>query len=186
MRAPGRRSTLVEIAAWVCSALSARRIRAVLVGGAAVSAHTANRYLSLDVDIATEADNRELGEVMHGLGFERAGRVWTHPGFGPTVDFVTGPPAAGKAVFTRFMVIRTRFGSVTVVTPTQAVMDRLAAFYHWNDRQSLEQALLIVKARRVDFGKVSSWSRAEGMSGKYSYFRKALRKSASSFPKRGK
>lgn len=30
-----------------------------------------------------------------------------------------------------------------MLTATDSVKDRLASFYHWNDHQSLEQAILI-------------------------------------------
>lgn len=164
----------MQIAAWVCNALSRRGIRPVLVGGAAVSAHTANRYQSLDVDLATLADDGTIGKVMRSLGFAKTGRVWTHPRFTPTVDFVSGPPAAGGMVFDTFTTIRTRYGSVMVTTPTQTTMDRLAAFYHWNDRQGLEQALLIARANRVDLRAIASWSASEGMSDKLGAFRRML------------
>jgi hypothetical protein len=171
---PGRKATLAELAAWVCAALSARSIRAVLVGGAAVSTHTANRYQSLDVDLSTVADVESIAEVMRSLGFKRTGRVWTHPNFTPTLDFVAGPPSVGNTVLQEFMTVKTRYGPVTVVTPTQAAMDRLAAFYHWNDRQSLEQALLLARHRKVDLRAIASWSASEGMKSKYGIFRRAL------------
>lgn len=174
MKVPGRRAKLVELAGWVSTALARRGIRAVLVGGAAVSVHTANRYLSLDVDLATVADGRELAEVMLGLGFTRTGRVWQHPRFTPTLDFVPGPPAVGNAILNRFMTVRTRYGPVTVVTPTQASMDRLAAFYHWNDRQGLEQALQIARNSRIDMPAIARWSASEGMTARFEEFRRAL------------
>jgi len=41
------------------------------------------------------------------------------------------------------------------------VKDRLAAYFHWNDRQSLEQALLVAKAQPVDIKEIRRWSKAE-------------------------
>lgn len=146
----------------------------MLVGGAAVSAHTANRYQSLDVDLATLADNGAIAAVMLDLGFKKTRRVWTHPRFVPTVDFVGGPPAVGSLTLVSFMSLRTRYGSVTVTTPTQSLMDRLAAFYHWNDRQSLEQAILIARHQKVDYAAIARWSEAEGMKDKHGAFRRTL------------
>lgn len=174
MTPPGPRATLVEIAAWVSSALGARGIHPVLVGGSAVGAHTRNRYQSLDVDLATVAPGREIAEAMRELGFRRAGRVWRHPRFRPTVDFVAGPPAAGGLVFESFMTLRTRFGRISVVTPTQAAMDRLAAFYHWDDRQGLDQAVLVARTHRLDLKAIAAWSAGEGMAAKLEVFRRAL------------
>jgi len=171
---PGVRASLLEIAAWVCAGLSKQNIHPVLVGGSAVSAHTANRYQSLDVDLATVADVGMIGEIMRELGFRKTGRVWAHPRFKPTVDFVQGPPAVGRMVLTGFQVKKTKYGPVSVTTPTQSVMDRLAAFYHWNDRQSLEQALLIARNTPVGLRQIAAWSKAEGMADKHVIFRRNL------------
>ena len=34
---------------------------------------------------------------------------------------------------------KTAAGKLRLLSPTDRVKDRLAAFFHWNDRQSLEQ-----------------------------------------------
>ena len=54
------------------------------------------------------------------------------------------------------------------------VKDRLAAFYHWDDRQSLEQALMVTKAQKVDLLEINRWSEREGMSGKFEIFMNLL------------
>ncbi len=41
-------------------------------------------------------------------------------------------------------------------SPTQCVMDRLAAFYHWRGRQSLQQAVLIIHYHRIIFPKAKN------------------------------
>ena len=145
----------------------------MLVGGSAVSVHTKNRYQSLDVDLSTLADTASLAVVMKDLGFSRTGRVWAHPRFVPTVDFVSGPPSVGETALTGFVSLSTKFGSVEVVTATQAVMDRLAAFYHWNDRQSLDQALLIARDNRINLEEAEAWSRSEGMAATFAIFKQA-------------
>jgi len=42
------------------------------------------------------------------------------------------------------------------------VKDRLAAFYHWKDQQSLEQAILIARDHNIDIEEVRRWSANEG------------------------
>jgi hypothetical protein len=54
-------------------------------------------------------------------------------------------------------------------------MDRLAAFYHWNDRQSLEQALLVAKKHPIGLSKIQRWSKNENMLDKYQIFLKYLK-----------
>ena len=54
-------------------------------------------------------------------------------------------------------------------------MDRLAAYYHWNDQQSLIQALMIVKGHVVDYTEIKEWSKKEGMEDKYEHFKKRIK-----------
>ena len=55
-------------------------------------------------------------------------------------------------------------------------MDRLAAFYHWNDYESLEQALLVARCQDIDLAKVQAWSEKEGMLEKFRLFKRKLKK----------
>ncbi len=57
-----------------------------------------------------------------------------------------------------------------ILTPTLCVMDRLAGFYHWNDRQNLDQAVMVAKLHQIDFEKVKLWSKKEGKITKYQEF----------------
>jgi hypothetical protein len=41
-------------------------------------------------------------------------------------------------------------------------MDRLAAFYHWRDRQGLDQAVLVAAQQVVDLDEIERWSVREG------------------------
>jgi len=49
-------------------------------------------------------------------------------------------------------------------------MDRLAAFYFWEDRQSLRQAVWVAQAHEVDLDDVRRWSLAEGKLIEYEKF----------------
>lgn len=120
----------------------------------------------------------EIEPVLKELGLTRSGRVWSHPNFTPTVDIVSGPPAVGALTLERFMTKRTAFGTVSVTTPTQAAMDRLAAYFHWNDPQSLEQAVLIGESQRLDMGQIERWSAGEGHPEKFQEFKLRLAKAS--------
>jgi hypothetical protein len=56
------------------------------------------------------------------------------------------------------------------MTPTDSVKDRLAAFYHWNDHQALDQATMVSKSQKTDFHEVKRWSEKEGHTEKYRQF----------------
>jgi len=61
-----------------------------------------------------------------------------------------------------------------LLSPTDCVKDRLAAYYHWNDEQSLDQALMVYKENQVDLGEVERWSLNEGMEVKFKVFKESL------------
>lgn len=48
--------------------------------------------------------------------------------------------------------------------------DRLAAYYHWKDRECLEQALLVSNSSEVDFTEIERWSRNEGCEADFARF----------------
>ncbi len=65
-------------------------------------------------------------------------------------------------------------GRLSLLSPTDCVKDRLAAFYHWNDLQCLEQALLVAEAKKVDLKEVQRWSVAENKSVEFQRIRRRL------------
>jgi hypothetical protein len=58
--------------------------------------------------------------------------------------------------------IRLSTGILRVISPTDCVKDRLAAFYHWGDNQCLAQAKMVCENNSVDLMEVARWSKAEG------------------------
>ena len=52
----------------------------------------------------------------------------------------------------------------------KTVQDRLAAYYHWNDAHSLEQAVLVAKMQKINLGDVKKWSIQEGYLSKFKIF----------------
>jgi hypothetical protein len=69
--------------------------------------------------------------------------------------------------------------TLRLLSPTDCVKDRLAAFYDWNDRPSLDQALMVCKDIPVDLREVRRWSTNEGMRDKFELFKEALSESGS-------
>lgn len=61
-------SSVEEVAAIVSDALTLAGITAVLSGGAAVQIYTSGLYESRDLDFVASASQRELEQVLHGLG----------------------------------------------------------------------------------------------------------------------
>ncbi|WP_158021764.1 hypothetical protein [Candidatus Protochlamydia naegleriophila] len=53
--------------------------------------------------------------------------------------------------------------------------DRLGAFYHWDDRQGLEQTINICLEQAINLSEVERWSDSEGFSEEYEIFLKRLK-----------
>lgn len=163
-----------ELAMLVSAALQRENINAILVGGACVSIYSKNKYLSMDLDYVSYTPLKDLEPVMEKLGFKRkSSRHFEHPDCRFFVEFPPPPIAIGREMpITEFAAIR----SLRLFTPTDCVKDRLAAYYHWHDPQSFEQALMVARAQPVDLKKIEKWSLGEGADEKYKRFEFLLKK----------
>ena len=159
-----------EVAALVCTALEQRGINVILSGGAVVSIYTENQYESYDLDFIQTGLTRNVQPVMTELGFRKMGRYWKHPETQYWIEFPPGPVQVGDDVVRVFAKRITGFGELRLLTPTDCVMDRLAGYYHWNDPQSLEQAVAVVRRHSVDLERVEAWSKREHSEGRYQDF----------------
>jgi hypothetical protein len=161
---PVKRMTNAELAAFIESVLSERGIDVVLSGGACVSIYTENRYVSMDLDLVNHrfAKRSEIREAMQAIGFREEGRHFTHPETDFFVEFPAGPLAVGEEPVREINEIELDTGVVRLISATDCVKDRLAAYYHWNDAQCLEQAILVAQTREIDLDEVRRWSEVEG------------------------
>jgi len=156
-----------------------------LTGGACVSIYSRNRFPSFDLDfVLLAAEDRKAGErILGDLGFRRDGRHFRHPETPYIVEFLLPPLSIGSEPVGRPAEMRAGRMMARVLSPTDCVKDRLAAFYFWKDRPSLEQALGVAARGPVDFEDIERWSNKEGMAEKYLIFKKTL---AERRPARGK
>ena len=63
-----------------------------------------------------------------------------------------------------------------MLTPTDCVKDRLAAFYHWDDHQSLDQAVWVAHTQPIRLKEIAEWSKRENREGKFNKFKSLLKK----------
>ena len=56
------------------------------------------------------------------------------------------------------------------MTPEDCVKDRLAAYFFWNDKQSLEQAVMVIKRNKINLSKIKKWAREQEELEKYKAF----------------
>lgn len=165
-----------ELAGLVCQALRDAGVTVTLTGGACVSIWSEGRYVSHDLDFIEEGPvpRRKVVDALKALGFEPKGRHFVHPETEFFVEFPTGPLMVGGQRVERVSERATPAGTLRLLTPTDCVKDRLAAFFHWNDRQSLEQALLVATAQGVDLDDVRRWSQSEGHEAEFRVFEQGL------------
>jgi hypothetical protein len=161
-----------EFAAFIQSKLREKGIDVVLSGGGAATIYTTSKYVTHDLDMVIMGipKRRYIREVMEKLGFQYVGRQFTHPETNLFVEFPPGPLSIGDEPVGRINEMKLATGLLRVLSPTDSVKDRLSAYYHWNDRQSLEQAILIAKDNDVDVEDIRRWSIAEGNLAKFEDF----------------
>ena len=165
-----------ELAALIQSRLREKGFDVVLSGGAAVSVYGGNRYVSLDLDLVNPyfAKRRVLRETMQEIGFHEEGRHFTHPDTEFFVEFPPGPLAVGVEPVKQVNELTFSTGMLRIISPTDCVKDRLACYYHWDDLQCLEQAVLVAQANSIDLEEIERWSEGEGNLDKFSRIRDQL------------
>ena len=162
----------------VAEALGTAGIRAVLTGGACATIHTRGEYQSEDLDFVIQSapSQAKLDEAMASIGFERSDDRYLHKKTRFFVEFPAGPLGIGRDLAIK--PIRIRMGStgsrIRALSATDSCRDRLAAFYHWADRQSLVAAVQIALRNRLDIKKIRAWSAREGASEGFTRFLREL------------
>jgi hypothetical protein len=171
------RWSLPTVAGVVGAVLAARGIRAVLTGGARASLYTRGRYHSRDMDFVVTGPVTQAGldDALASLGFVRKGDRYVHPHVAFYIEFSRGPLAIGDDYRIRPVQRGARGHRWLALSATDSCRDRLAAFYHWNDRQSLTVAVQIARANRVTLAAIRRWSHAEGFPQRFEEFVLALR-----------
>ena len=138
-----------------------------LSGGGAVALYSDNEYLSCDLDFVSSARLAAIRDAIGPLGFRRVAgaRQFEHPETPYYVEFPPGPLAFGDTAFSddEAAVLQTVYGPVRIVTPIQILMDRLAAYVHWKDNQSFDQAVMVARRQSVDWRALYEWARRDGI-----------------------
>lgn len=164
--------TQIEVAAFVQSHLKDHAIHVVLSGGAAVAFFSNDRYTSADVDLVNiyAVQRDRIRAAMTKIGFIEIGRYFKHPGSVFIVEFPPGPLTVGVEPVKEICDVVLKTGTLRVISPTDCVKDRLAAYYHWEDEQCLRQAVMIRNTVEVDLKEIKRWSLGEGKEKEYEIF----------------
>lgn len=170
--------TIGELAAFVCTHLKNNGINVVLSGGACVSLFTENEYQSFDLDFIENVvtSRKKIREVLQKIGFIEEHRYYKHPDTKFFLEFPPGPLSIGDEPVREIIEKEFSTGVLKLLSPTDCVKDRLAAYYHWNDRQSLQQAILVAQTCDIDLDEIERWSIKEGKSREFANIRGRLRR----------
>jgi len=165
-----------ELGAFVQAVLRKQGIDVVLSGGMVAQIYSANQYTSRDLDLVPtfSGKRRIIKAAMLTIGFASRGDISSTltPSFWSSSP--PGPLTVGDEPIKAVNEIRYSTGVLRLISPTDCVKDRLAAFYFWGDRQSLSQALMVAKAKRVNLTEIRRWSRSAGMEQDYQVFLRKL------------
>ena len=167
------RSTIRDVAAVVATALRAAGFDAVLTGGACAAIYSAGAFVSHDLDfiIRSGGGRAALDAALASVGFARAHDRYVHPKTSLFVEFPRGPLSIGDDTNIRPARLRVGGAVIAALSPTDSCRDRLAAFYHWSDRQSLRSAVEIALRERVNMMAIRRWSEREGAPDRFEEFR---------------
>jgi hypothetical protein len=170
------RMSQAELGAFVQSHLRKKGIEVVLSGGAGVSIYSRGKYVSKNLDLVNvySKDRKSIRKAMMELGFMEQGVYFKHPDSGYPVEFPPWPLTMGMEPVKSIRKIRLSTGTLQVISPTDCVKDRLAAFYHWGDNQCLAQAAMVCKENAVDLKEVARWPKAVGKSVEFGGIREVL------------
>ena len=154
-----------ELAAFISSHLKRNGIDAILSGGSCVSIYSENKYASLDLDFVEfgSIGRRKLKKVLGEIGFfSGKDRHFKNSETDIFLEFPSGPLVVGKEPVKEIITLNFPTGKLRIISPTDCVKDRLAAYYYWGDQQALEQAILVAKDNTIDLDELERWSKGEG------------------------
>lgn len=168
--------SMIELASYVCENLHKNGIEVVLSGGSCVEIYSKGDYTSYDLDLVNRYNERffKIQTIMESLGFKEQGKYFIHKDTKYFIEFPSGPLGVGDSNIEKLEEIRTKYGTLKLLTPIDCVKDRLAAYFHWDDNQSLQQAIWVAQYNKVDLDELKQWSLKENSNEKFEVFFQSL------------
>ena len=169
--------SIVDLAVYLSDYLRKNGIETVLSGGACVTIYTENKYVSYDLDfvLVSFVNQKKIEKILLNIGFHITGKYFKHEETPYFVEFLSPPLSVGAEPVKEISEIIKEDKVLKLLSPTDCVKDRLAAYYFLNDRQSLDQAILVCRNNPVNLNEVKRWSKNENMENKFRLFQSRLR-----------
>ena len=167
-------SSLEDVCFAVCTALNNVGTTAVLTGGSAATYYASASYQSGDADfiITFSTDPHGAGAAIRKLGYRESGGTYHHADNVFTVEFPPGPLAIGSELIRSYETVRRADEVLFVLSRTDCVRDRLAAFYFFSDRSALAAAVAVARGSTIDVPAIRQWSLTEGEGARFEEFLK--------------
>ncbi len=166
--------SLEDLAGFLSEEFRKNGIDIILVGGACATLYSHNRYQSYDLDFVTYEDMKKVKLLLKTLGFSEQRGYFRHKHCQWIVEFVSPPIAIGSQPVIVFHEKKVALGMIKMLRVEDSVKDRLASYFHWNDKQGLEQAISICEECDVDYEEIRNWSVKEGFIDKFQEFQNKL------------
>ncbi|HEX3671779.1 MAG TPA: hypothetical protein VHT92_08780 [Candidatus Cybelea sp.] len=169
-------SSLEDVCFAVCTSLEQAGTVAVLTGGSAATYYAPASYQSGDADfiIRFSSDLGRAGDAIRALGYREVGGTYHHATNIFTVEFPPGPLAIGGDIVRSYETVTRDDEILYVLSRTDCVRDRLAAFYFFSDRSALAAAVAVATSGPIDFAAIQRWSLREGEAQRFAEFSEAL------------
>lgn len=152
---PERTAALV---AWFQSGFEDRSLTPILVGGGAVELFTGGAYTTGDLDFVGEL-NEAARDLLEEAGFRKTGRHWKHEGAQIFIEF----PGRSLETGVETVELDAFANVVLVISPEDALVDRLAAWKFWKSEAHGINAYLLYLATesRLDRPRLENRARVE-------------------------
>lgn len=170
--------SIVELAALVCESLRKEGLQATLSGGACAAIYSNNRYVTGDLDFVVNyvwpENDKIIERVMSGLGFKKSGRIFVNKSIAYSIEFPPGPLSIGEEYQVKPVELKVKTGNLSLLSPTDAIKDRLTGYFYGNDAQCLEQAVMICRMNKVKMNDIREWAKKEGRPDKFREFERRI------------
>lgn len=153
-----------ESATIVCALLKEKNIDVVLTGGSCMEIYTNSNYSSYDLDFIANpgVKAKQVIQAMLDLGFEKTTDGYFKYSRNPyLIEFPTGPVTVGDERPLVHQELKTHIGTLTLLTPTNCVKDRLCAYFYHGGEECYTQAVAVAHKNNIDKEDLIAWAKNE-------------------------
>lgn len=166
-----QRLTLREAASVISQHIAPETGKAILIGASCAALYAPSLQSSIIELVVDVYHVNKMRALMRQLGFRPIElRSFKHADAPFEIVFPPPPVVVGDEPVDVYTTVKTDRGPLAVLSPTDCVRHRLAAWYRWGDEEALHQAVAVAKRRKIDFQAVKEWSSWEWENEKFEEF----------------